>query len=66
MSNNPTVAINVTARELAILSAHVGYNSHYTTLRDKLSAAHEDMKQATRLKNREAKLARKERESRPA
>lgn len=60
---NPTVALNVTARELSVLTNLLGYNTGCTTLRDKLTEAGKDMRLATRQKNREVKLARKAREA---
>ena len=60
-SSNPTVPINVTAKELRVLSGLLGYNTQCITLRDKLSAADDAMRLATRQKNREAKAARRER-----
>lgn len=59
--SNPTVPINVTAKELRVLSGLLGYDTHCITLRDKLSAADDAMRLATRQKNREAKAARKAR-----
>jgi hypothetical protein len=61
-SNNPTVPINVTAKELRVLSGLLGYDTPCTTLRDKLNGADDAMRLATRQKNREAKAARRERE----
>lgn len=65
---NPAVNLRVTERELAVLMSKVGYASQYTTLRDKLVAASADMREAKRLKNREAKMARfrKSREAIPS
>jgi len=61
MNKNPTVPLHVTRKELAILSRKVGYTGVYKTLMDKLYAAEKDMRLATRQKNREVKLARRER-----
>lgn len=62
-SNNPTVPIHVTAKELRVLSGLLGYNTGYTTLSDKLNEADKAMRLATRQKNREAKAARRERKA---
>lgn len=62
MSNsNPTVPVNVTAKELRVISGLLGYYTPCTTLRDKLNAADDAMRLATRQKNREAKATRRER-----
>lgn len=55
---NPTVPINVTARELRLISDLFGWNGAPGSLREKLTEAGKDMQAATRIKNREAKIAR--------
>jgi hypothetical protein len=57
-ANNPTVAIHVTDRELAYITAKLGYFTP-TGLSDKLNAAQKDMREARRAKNRAHKIARK-------
>lgn len=57
-AKNPTVSIQVTERELRLLMDRFDYSSRYVGLREKLYAAHEDMRKAKTLKNRAAKLAR--------
>lgn len=58
---NPTVTLNVTAKELAILSRFVDWNSPYDQLRTKINEAEKDMRVANREKNRLNKQERKER-----
>lgn len=49
---NPTVALHVTSKELALIERVLGYNTAQGALRDKLSAAHKEMILANRQKNR--------------
>lgn len=58
-AKNPTVSIEVTARELRVIGNLIGWNSPYTTLSDKLTDADKRMRLATREKNRAHKAARK-------
>lgn len=55
---NPTVALHVTAKELAAIERAFGYAAPNGTLRDKLSAARKDMRLANREKNRYLKQLR--------
>lgn len=55
---NPTVALHVTAKELALIERSLGWNAPVGALRDKLNAAHKDMQVANRVKNRANKAAR--------
>lgn len=51
-TKNPTVALHVTAKELAMIERALGWPAQIGTLRDKLSAAGKDMRLANREKNR--------------
>ncbi len=55
---NPTVALHVTSKELALIERVLGYNAAPGSLRDKLNAAHKEMILTNREKNRANKLAR--------
>lgn len=55
---NPTVALHVTAKELAMIERALGWPAQIGSLRDKLNAAGKDMRLANREKNRANKLAR--------
>ncbi len=55
---NPTVALHVTAKELAMIERALSWPAQIGSLRDKLSAADKDMRLANREKNRLNKLAR--------
>jgi hypothetical protein len=55
---NPTVALHVTAKELAMIERALSWPTQIGSLRDKLSAAGKDMKIANRDKNRRNKAAR--------
>ena len=55
---NPTVALHVTRKELALIERVLGYTAQLGTLRDKLNAADKEMRLATREKNRANKAAR--------
>ena len=58
---NAKVTIEVTERELAYLKSAIGYpNARYIQLQCKLGNASQEMREAKRIKNREAKLARTE------
>lgn len=61
-ASNPTVTIEVTEKELAVLSYRFDFpeGNRYPHLQEKLSAAAKDMREAKRIKNRETKLARME------
>jgi hypothetical protein len=62
--SKPTVAVQVTERELAYLSRLAGFPSYrFPHLQDKLAAAGKDMREAKRDNNRANKVARKEREA---
>ena len=63
MKKNPTVPVELTAKELRVLSGLLVYDTRYTTLSDKLNEADRAMRLATRQKNREVKRLRAERES---
>ena len=56
---NPTVALHVTAKELALIERALGYTARRGALSDKLKAADKDMRLANRQKNREHKAARR-------
>lgn len=51
-AKNPTVALHVTAKELALIERALGWPAQIGSLRDKLNAADKDMKLANREKNR--------------
>lgn len=55
---NPTVALHVTAKELAMIERALSWPAQIGTLRDKLSAANKEMILANRQKNRLNKAAR--------
>jgi hypothetical protein len=62
--SKPSVAVQVTERELAYLSRLAGFPSYrFPHLQDKLTAAGKDMREAKRDHNRANKAARKEREA---
>lgn len=62
--NNPTVALNVTAKELALISQLMGHhNGRLGTLGDKLNAADKDMRIAVRESRR---LSKEEKEKKNA
>ena len=58
-AKNPTVSVELTARELRVITNLLGWDNPYTTLSDKLSDAEKRMRLATREKNRARKAARK-------
>jgi hypothetical protein len=62
--NNPTVALNVTAKELALISQLTGHhNGRLGSLGDKLNAADKDMRVAVRESRR---LSKQEKEKKNA
>ena len=60
-AKNARVTIEVTERELRYLMDAIGYpNSRFPQLQHKLGNAAQEMREAKRAKNREAKIARTE------
>jgi hypothetical protein len=57
-AKNPTVALHVTRKELAVIERALGWNAPIGSLRDRLNEAHDAMRLANRDKNRANKAAR--------
>jgi hypothetical protein len=55
---NPLVSLRVTDRELSVLVDGLGRHAEHSNLREKLADAQQEVREAKRLVNREAKMGR--------